>query len=220
MRRQGPFVERIPPFDLMVITDPQAPLGLCGAVTAALEKPIPRGRIAIQLRAKGWPTQALLNAGGTLRALTAAHQIPLLVNGRPALARTLGADGVHLPEAAERAEDARATLAPSAWVGRSCHDRAGLLRAGAADYATLSPYFTVPGKAAPLCPKLARALCQQAPVPVFALGGIEPGNVAQALASGATGVAVIRAVLYADRPANALLAILTALDRARSETML
>jgi thiamine-phosphate pyrophosphorylase len=88
------------------------------------------------------------------------------------------------------------------WLGRSCHSREEVRRAAeeGATYATLSPYavsWSKPGYGPPLP---AEAFAGH-PIPVLALGGIDPGNAAEAREAGAHGVAVMGAVMRADDPA-------------------
>jgi thiamine-phosphate pyrophosphorylase len=111
-----------------------------------------------------------------------------------------GADGVHL--AADQ---------PGPGIGRSCHTRDEVLRAAAegATYATLSPYAASPSKPGYGPPLHAEAFAGH-PIPVFALGGIDPGNAAEARAAGAYGVAVMGAVMRADDPAATVRALLEA----------
>jgi thiamine monophosphate synthase len=80
-------------------------------------------------------------------------------------------------------------------VGRSCHSAAELARAAAegCDWVTLSPYAATaskPGYGPALGPAGLAALVRGAP-PVLALGGVRPGDVADCLAAGASGIAVM-----------------------------
>ncbi len=50
----------------------------------------------VQLREKGVDARSRYELGVELRALTAAHNIPLIVNDRIDLAAAIDADGVHL----------------------------------------------------------------------------------------------------------------------------
>lgn len=139
----------------------------------------------------------------------------VVVHDRVDVARVVEADGVHLGERSIDAASARALLGAGAWIGRSCHDAAGLRAAAAeqVDVATLSPLFPSPGKGAPLGEERFAALRSSVPaLAVLALGGIDPGNAGRALSAGATGLAMIRGWLTGDlrafRPVFARLASL------------
>jgi len=51
-------------------------------------------------------------------------------------------------------------------------------------------------------------------LPVFAVGGVTPARVAEVTRAGASGVAVIAAILRTERPADAVKGFLDALGRA------
>ncbi|PVG81636.1 thiamine phosphate synthase [Nocardioides gansuensis] len=104
----------------------------------------------------------------------------------------------------------QAAPAAGPW-GRSCHSRADVARAAqeGARWVTLSPYAasaSKPGHG----PALADGDLESHPAPVLALGGIDPGNAADALAAGAHGVAVMGAVMRADEPADVVARLLEA----------
>jgi thiamine-phosphate pyrophosphorylase len=85
-------------------------------------------------------------------------------------------------------------------VGRSCHTAAELARAGAegCDYVTLSPVYPTPSKPGygpALGPAGLASLAASARPLVYALGGITPDRVAECLAAGAHGVAVMGAIM-------------------------
>ena len=126
--------------------------------------------------------------------------------------------GMHLPRDADPAA-ARAALGPEALLGVSAHDGGELARAAAAgaDYATLSPLFPTASK--PGAPALGlevfARLAADAGLPVLALGGVGPAQVAAALDAGAAGVAVRGALNRASDPAAAVAAMRQALEAAR-----
>jgi 8-oxo-dGTP diphosphatase len=78
----------------------------------------------------------------------------------------------------------------------SCHDAAELAHARriGADFATLSPLAATPSHAdaAPLGWTGFRELANASPLPVYALGGVGPADIACAHAHGAQGIAAIR----------------------------
>jgi thiamine-phosphate pyrophosphorylase len=138
--------------------------------------------------------------GGPLLALVRealATGARVLVNDRVDVALAAGAHGVHLPERGLALADARALLPPSALVGASRHDLAGVVAAAAAgaDLIQLGPIWPSPGKGAPLGLDALRAArdaiagCAQ----LVAVGGIDSETRArEALAAGADAVAAIR----------------------------
>ncbi len=104
------------------------------------------------------------------------------------------ADAVHLS-----ASDAFPTPRP-ALVGRSCHDAAEVRAADAegCDYVTLSPVFATaskPGYGPALGVQGLATLAAIAGAPVYALGGVHPPDVAECLAAGASGIAVMGPVM-------------------------
>jgi 8-oxo-dGTP diphosphatase len=88
-------------------------------------------------------------------------------------------------------------LPRDAWVGASCHDAGELERAAelGVDFATLSPVCATASHpdSAPLGWQRFAQLVAAARLPVYALGGVGPGDLERARASGAQGVAGIRA---------------------------
>jgi thiamine-phosphate pyrophosphorylase len=133
----------------------------------------------------------------------------LVVNGRPALARTLGV-GLHLPAAALPA------VPRVAFTGRSVHDEDEARRAGAdgVSYVVAGPIFPTgskpghPGAGAALIARLGRVLPS---TPIFAIGGLVPERVETVRSSGAHGIAVRSAILGAADPARAARAFAEAL---------
>lgn len=121
-----------------------------------------------------------------------------VVNGDAALARRIGADGLHLPARSLMAADGRPDFE---WVGASCHSRAELEQAAALelDYALLGavrPTQSHPERA-PLGWSAFGDLVARLPLPVFALGGLSAGDLETAKAAGAHGVAGIRGIWQA-----------------------
>jgi thiamine monophosphate synthase len=117
-------------------------------------------------------------------------------------------DGVHLGAA-----DPWPGAASLAAVGRSCHSRSELSGAGdeGCQWATLSPIYPSPSKPG-YGPPLGPAALAGAPLPTWALGGIDAENAAPCLEFGAAGVAVMGAVLASPDPASAFARIQDRLD--------
>ncbi|WFF07126.1 thiamine phosphate synthase [Micromonospora sp. WMMD1076] len=150
----------------------------------------------VVLREKDMPRAERLALAVELRAILAEAGGTLIVAGPD----PLDGDAVHLPAAGPYPPPAVGL------VGRSCHDNAELARLTTEHYVTLSPVYgtrTKPGYGPPLRPDRLRELIAAGPVPVLALGGIETAaQVAACVEAGATGVAVLGAIMRAQDPAE------------------
>ncbi|HEX5756313.1 MAG TPA: Nudix family hydrolase [Arenimonas sp.] len=162
---------------------------------ARCEAMLERGIRRLQLRvptadaeARAWLARALLPR---CRAVAA----DLLVNGDVALARALGI-GLHLRSAQLR-EFSQRPLPAGQLLAASCHDREELQRARAlgVDFVVLGPVR--PTASHPDAQALGwggfAALREQCDLPIYALGGLGPDDLATARAHGAQGIAGIRA---------------------------
>ena len=158
---------------------------------AALDHALQMGLRLVLIREHALPAPAPFTKEAVRRA-HAAGAIAM-VNGEPELAREAGADGLHLTAARLMTCNARLDFA---WVGASCHTRAELEHAAALgfDYALLGAVkrtATHPGGETLGWEGFA-ALASGLPLPVFALGGLEDGDMETARLSGAHGIAAIR----------------------------
>lgn len=148
----------------------------------------------IQLRLPGWSEARRAQAIGEVLGCFGAAAA-WLVNGDVALAQRFGI-GVHLPARLLMALSAR-PLPSDLPVAASCHDAAELVHAEriGADFAVLGPVAATPSH--PGVPGIGwlafAALRGSVSLPVYALGGIGPTDLAEARQWGAQGVAGIRA---------------------------
>lgn len=171
------------------------------AQLAALDAALARGLGLVELREAALPAMQRESFVATAVARCRQHGARVLVNGDAQLARTSGADGLHLPARALMALDQRP---PFPLVAASCHERAELEHA-----AWLGLDFAVAGPVMPTAShpddegigwKRFAALIADLPLPVYAIGGLSPADLPDAMAAGAQGIAAIRA---AWRPAPA-----------------
>ena len=155
---------------------------------------IEAGECLLQLRLPLWPRESVREFAASLLPLARAHGAQLLLNADIEGARVLGI-GVHLTGAQLAALGER-PLPLQQIVGASCHDAAQLAQALRleADFATLSPVAATAShpQAQPLGWSNFHVMTEAAAMPVYALGGMAPMQLAQAQLAGAQGVAGIR----------------------------
>ena len=176
------------------------------------------GATMIQVR---WKDGAPADVLQLTRALVAALPVPVLVNDRVDIALAAGAAGAHLGWDDAPLAALRPVVPPDFLLGISVGSPAEAARAdaAAADYWSVGPCFATPTKsdAGPaLGPEGFAALARLAPegIPVIGIGGITAANAPLIIGAGATGVAVIGAVLAASDPQAAARELRAALARA------
>jgi thiamine-phosphate pyrophosphorylase len=151
------------------------------------------------LRVKDVGEHELARLAEPLQRICADHDTAFIVNDSIALAKRLGADGVHLGQSDGDIREARALLGPAAQIGKTCHDSRHLaMEAGeaGADYVAFGAFYettTKPSNYRPAPPILSwwSAVFE---VPCVAIGGITPANAKPLVDAGADFIAVCQAV--------------------------
>lgn len=173
----------------------------------------------IQLRDKVAGPRQLLPEARRIAQLCRARGVWFIVNDRLDLALAADADGVHLGQDDLPAKDARALLGTDKTLGISTHSLEQALRAAeqGADYLGIGPVFATATKAtgyAPVGCDTIRQLRSRINRPIIAIGGITLSNVGDVIQAGATGVAVISAIVGTDDITTTTRAFLTAIQQA------
>ena len=173
------------------------------ALVDAIDSAIEGGVNMVQLRDRVSTGQARTELASAVRDLTRDRAV-FVINGDPDLVARIGADGVHLPEAAMPVSSARQIAGAGALVGRSVHSTAAAQSAAAegADYViagTVYPSPTHPGGQASGT-AIIRDIASVVDLPVIGIGGIDAANAARVMDAGARGVACISAILAAEDP--------------------
>ncbi|MFL5879071.1 MAG: thiamine phosphate synthase [Actinomycetota bacterium] len=167
----------------------------------------------IQLRDKQAEAGPLLEAAAVQRAAADRHGALFAINDRADVARAAGADVLHLGQDDLPLPWARRILGADVLLGRSTHDPGQAARAAAEpwDYLVAGPVWataTKPGRPATGTPLIEAVAALDPAQPWFAIGGIDPANLPQVTAAGATRVVVVRAITDAPDPATATRALL------------
>ena len=177
--------------------------GLYGIADATFGDPVEMARAlvaagcrTIQLRAKHYNKDEIHSAAGAIRSLV--RDGLFIVNDHLDVARTVGADGVHLGQQDAALSTARAQLGPDAIIGISTHTLGQVRRAQGASYIGFGPVFSTATKENPGSPKGIEALrsaVEISSIPVVAIGGITTSTLEDVRGSGVHCWAVIRAIV-------------------------
>ena len=157
----------------------------------------------VQLREKDLPGGRLLDLALEIQQ-TIGNRALLTLNERLDVALLCDADGVHLGEEALTPTSARRITGDTLQIGRSVHNLGGALKAQeqGADYLIAGAVFDTPSHPGgrPMGLKFIEELKPVLQIPYLGIGGINASNTASVIAAGASGVAVISAILASEQP--------------------
>jgi thiamine-phosphate pyrophosphorylase len=181
-----------------------SPLDVGGDFPARLQRALAAGPVAaFQFRVKGIDQHEAARLAEPLQAICRERDVAFIVNDSIALAKRLGADGVHLGQQDGTVREARDALGRDAQVGVTCHASRHLaMEAGdaGADYVAFGAFFPSDTKATEHRPEPDLLAWWQSlmEIPCVAIGGITPENCAPLVEAGADFLAVSGAVWSGD----------------------
>jgi len=202
----------LPSPPLLLITDRHQARGdICDIAEAALSA----GCRWLSLREKDLPQSQQAALLRKLLDRAQQFQAKVTLHGDPALARQARADGVHLSAGGDAAA-ARHVLAQGALIGLSVHSvqEARSVDSKRVDYVIAGPVFETqskPGYGPVLGPEGLALIVAACPVPVVAIGGIDPQNASKCQLAGAAGFAVMGGVMRSENPAEVVAQLIGAL---------
>lgn len=177
----------------------------------------------VQLRMKDADESDIVQAAALIGPLCHRYNAVFLLDDHVELVAAVGADGVHVGQNDMPVPDVRRVLGPGYIIGATANtldDMVVAANAGA-DYIGLGPYrFTTTKKK--LKPTLGvkgyqrlmgGAKAAEVDIPVVAIGGIEPDDIAAIAPSGVAGVAISGSIATADSPAEKTKEFINQLNR-------
>lgn len=165
----------------------------------------------IQLRMKGTSEAELESAALAVQRACSEYGATFIIDDNVALAKRIGADGVHLGKNDMPIAEARNILGDGYIIGGTVNtfeDITNLLRATPPDYFGCGPYRYTTTKQN-LSPILGvegyRAIieqmrCHNIDIPLIAIGGITKADISTLLACGASGIAISGSIINAHNP--------------------
>jgi thiamine-phosphate pyrophosphorylase len=193
--------ERLKDVNLYLISDRTLFTAQC-SMYLAFETALETGVKAIQLREKDLSTRELLDMAYWMRALTNEYGSKLFINDRVDVALSVKADGVQLGRNSIPVYAVRKIAGDKLMIGVSTHTIGEAIEAekNGADFITLGPVYKTPSKAKygkPAGLETLKKAKSRTTLPIFAIGGIKPGNVREVKEAGADGIAFISSILPA-----------------------
>lgn len=178
-------------------------------VVNVVQQALSAGAPSIQLRAKEATARELTAMVQVLLPSVRAAGSLLFVNDRLDVALAAGADGVHLGPDDLPVRDVRSTVADDFIVGYSTDDpeEAAQAQADGADYLGSGTVYATTNKSDPgevIGVEGLRRVVEAVSIPVVGIGGITPDRAEAVAETGASGIAVIGAVMSAADPGDAV----------------
>lgn len=173
-----------------------SPLDVGGDFPQQLQSALEAGPVAaFQFRVKDIDQDEAANLAEPLKAICDAQDVAFIVNDDVALAKRLGADGVHLGQGDDDLKDARAELGDQVQIGITCHDSRHLAMEageGGANYVAFGAFFPTETKETHHRPEadLLQWWSNIMEIPCVAIGGITPDNCQPLVEAGADFLAV------------------------------
>ncbi|MBI1910583.1 MAG: thiamine phosphate synthase [Deltaproteobacteria bacterium] len=170
-----------------------------GDMEKAAVKILEGGAKIIQLRAKDFGSNDMLEAAMFLKTAAQKYNAIFIMNDRIDIAMLSGADGVHLGQDDIPVTEARKLLGNKI-IGISTHDpkEATEAEAQGADYISFGPIFATKTKKDAQTPRgieYLKEIRKAVTLPIAAIGGITEGNMKEVLLAGADSVAIISDIL-------------------------
>lgn len=168
-------------------------------IEESVELAIKGGVSVVQLREKECSSREFYELALTVKEITDAYEVPLLINDRLDIAMAVGADGVHLGRTDIPVHVARNLLGADKIVGATANTVEAAVEAWklGADYLGVGDVFGTTTKSATRHISLEelKEIRQAVPIPVVAIGGINRDNIPKLRDTGVNGAAVISAVV-------------------------
>ena len=175
----------------------------------------------VQLREKDLGTTALRRLAFEIREITLGRAL-FLINGERTLAKECQADGVHFSEQELIKHRNYANPSTDFLIGQSVHSLSFAQTAEEHHVSYIQDGTIFPSKSKPSSAgsgtQLIRSVSSNIKTPIIAVGGINISNVRAVSQSGATGIAVISAIMEAKDPQKAAYELREVLETPQKST--
>jgi len=164
-----------------------------------------------QLRLKKTSTSNLLKISKKIKKIARKNNVKFLINDKPSVAKTVGADGCHIGQKDKDYKSSRKILGKNKIIGITCHNSKKLAltaKRSGANYIAFGSFFKSSTKKSPFRANLAilRWAKKKINMPIVAIGGINSSNYKKILSNGADFIAC-SSYVWNNKKLNPVLAI-------------
>ena len=170
------------------------------AYAQAVEDALSAGDVAaLQIRMKEAPEREIEDVVRALMPICHRHDVAVILNDNPRLAKKLGCDGVHVGAEDTPLDEARRIMGPNAMIGVTCADsrhRAMEAAEGGADYVAFGAFYPTETHTTLYRtePEILTIWSQTMQTPCVAIGGIKVDNCAALVKAGADFICVVTGI--------------------------
>lgn len=207
---EGSAIKIEPNYELYLVTDESMSVE---ELTSTIEAAIRGGVTIVQLREKRGTGKVFYEKAKRVQTLLKRYQVPLVINDRIDIALAVGADGVHVGQKDLPLQMVKKIIPPTMFVGVSVStvEEAKEAERQGAHYLGVGAVFPTDSKddAHVLQEGVLTAITQAVNIPIVAIGGINEANFQTLKGKGLAGIAVVSAIMHAEKPDEAALTFRT-----------
>lgn len=173
-----------------------------------VEEGLKGGAVMLQLREKNKTTREYIELGKKVHALTKKYNVPLIIDDRVDVALAVDADGVHVGREDMPVYLARKLMGDKKIIGATAKtvEQAVLAEKEGADYLGVGAIFKTTTKVKTVLTSVEtlKEIKKAVSAKVFAIGGLNKGNIDILSGTGIYGICAVSAIMKADNPKMAL----------------
>lgn len=172
-----------------------------------VEKALRGGVQLIQLREKEGCTRDMIRLAERVHEIASRYDVPLIIDDRVDIALAIAAEGVHVGQSDMPVATARRLMGDDKIVGASAKTREQAIEAfeQGADYLGVGAIFPTTTKVKTVLTSVEtlKDICDAVPISVYAIGGLNTGNIEILSGTPVSGFCVVSAIMKADDPEQA-----------------
>lgn len=169
-----------------------------------VEQALQGGVTLLQIREKERSTRSYIQLAQRVHTIAQRYHVPLLVDDRVDVALAVAAEGVHVGQTDMPVWQARKLLGPDKIIGATAKTVPQALEAWqqGADYLGVGAIYPTTTKVVTVLtsPATLGEICKAVPIPVNAIGGLNPNNLGVLKGIAIQGICVVSAIMKAEDP--------------------